>query len=73
MRPIFISEPPFMQNLLNISHYFPKLLSFQANFRNFNIRLFELGLTPVLEQFEKHDTCLYSFCTEKRVIVIPGG
>ena len=39
----------FKQNLLKISHYFPKLLSFEANFRNFGIRLMKLGL--FLRQF----------------------
>ena len=34
-----------------MSHYFPKLLSFQANFRNFGIRLMKLGL--FLFQFRK--------------------
>ena len=35
----------FMQNLLKISHYFPKLLwNFQANFINFCIRVMKLGL-----------------------------
>ena len=41
----------FKQKLLKISHYFPKLLSFQANFGNFGIRLMKLGL--FLRQFEK--------------------
>ena len=39
------------QNLLKMSHYFPKLLSFQANFGNFGIRLMKLGLFSC--QFKK--------------------
>ena len=39
----------FKQNLLKISHYFPKLLSFQANSGNFGIILKKLGL--FLHQF----------------------
>ena len=31
-------------NLLKNSHYFPKLLSFQANFRNFWYQIMKLGL-----------------------------
>ena len=34
----------FKQNLLKMSHFFQKLLSFQANFGNFGIRLMKLGL-----------------------------
>ena len=34
-----------------MSHYFPKLLSFQANFGNFGVRLMKLGL--FLSQFKK--------------------
>ena len=34
-----------------MSHYFPKLLSFEANFGNFGIRLMKLGL--FLHQFKK--------------------
>ena len=39
------------QNLLKMSHYFAKLLSFQANFGNVGIRLMKLGL--FLRQFKK--------------------
>ena len=41
----------FKQNLLKVSHYFPKLLSFQANFGNFGIRLMKLDLFS--HQFKK--------------------
>ena len=41
----------FKQNLLQMSHYFPKLFSFQANFGNFGIRLMKLCL--FLCQFKK--------------------
>ena len=44
MRRVFITEPQIKQIELKILHYFPKLLSFQANFRNFCIRLMKLGL-----------------------------
>ena len=40
-----------MQNLLILSHYFPQLLSFQADFRNVGIRLIKLGLLSC--QFKK--------------------
>ena len=56
----------FKQNLLKISHYFPKLLGFQANFRNFGIRLMKLGpfFAPILENFENMTHVYTSFCTE---------
>ena len=41
MKSIFIPEPHILSK--KISHYFPKLLSFQANLRNFGIRLMKLG------------------------------
>ena len=63
-RPIFIPNfaekwKPFLytratnfkQNLLEMSHHFPKLWSFQANFGNFGIRLMKLDLFSC--QFKK--------------------
>ena len=41
----------FKQNLLEMSHYFLKLLSFQANLGNFGIRLMKLDLFS--HQFKK--------------------
>ena len=42
--PFYTEATNFKQNLPKISHYFPKLLSFQANLGNFGIRLMKLGL-----------------------------
>ena len=45
MIPNFIPEAQIeLQNLLKISHYFSKLLSFQANFGNTCIKWIKLGL-----------------------------
>ena len=49
--PFFTRATNFKQNVLKMSHYFPKLLSFQANFGNFSIRLMKFGLC--LHQFNK--------------------
>ena len=62
--PFLYQSHKFRQNLLRVSHYFPKLLSFQANFGNFGIRLMELGLFfPYFRanfgRFWKYDPCLY--------------
>ena len=66
MRPIFILDPQVKQNLLEISHYFPKLLSFQANFENFSIKLMKFGpiFAPGLENFENMTHVYTSFCTK---------
>ena len=42
--PLLYQSHKFKQNLPKILHYFPKLLSFQANFANLGIRLMKLGL-----------------------------
>ena len=46
-----------------MSHYFPKLLSFQAHFGNFGSRLMKFGLyfRANLRKFWKYDPCLYQF------------
>ena len=52
----------FMQNLLKMSHYFPKLLKLSSKFGNFGIRLMKLGL--FLHHFQKIlkiRPCLYQF------------
>ena len=57
----------FKQNLLKILHYFPKLLSFQANFGNFWYQILnEIGpiFVPILENFENMTHVYTSFCTE---------
>ena len=56
----------FKQNLLKISHYFPKLFRFQANFGNFGIRLMKLGLfsSQFLKILKKITHFYTSFCTE---------
>ena len=49
--PFLYQSQKFKQNFLKISHYFPKLLSFQAKFGYFGIRFMKLGL--FLRQFQK--------------------
>ena len=65
------------QNLLKISHYFPKLLSFKlsSKFQKFWYQIDEIGpiFAPILEKFENMTHVYTSFCTEKGVIFIPGG
>ena len=48
---LYTTATNFKQNLLKMSHYFPKLFVFQANFGNFGIRLMKLGLFS--RQFKK--------------------
>ena len=65
----------FQENLLKMWHYFPKWLSFQANFINYGIRLMKLDL--FLRQFKKSLKMWHKsipvFALNKRVIIIPGG
>ena len=61
----------FKQNLPKVSHYFPKLVSFQANLGNFCVRLMKLGLFS--RQFLKiWPMFIPVFALNKGVIVIPG-
>ena len=54
------------QNLLKISHFFPKLLSFQGNSGNFLYQIDEIGpiFAPILENFENMTDVYTSFCTK---------
>ena len=63
MGPIFIPEPQILSKIsLNMSYHFPKLLSFQANFRNFGIRLMKSGLfSRQFKKIWKYYPCLYQF------------
>ena len=55
------------QNLSTISHYFSKLLSFQANFGNFCLKLMKLGLFTT--DFESMTRVLPVFALTKRSLL----
>ena len=59
---------------IKMSHYFSKLLSFQAKFRNYCIRLMKLGLFSCqFKKILKYDACLYQFLHWIGVIIISEG
>ena len=69
-RPIFIPNfaeklaraTNFKQNLLKMSHFFPKLLSFQANIGNLVLDWWNWAYFGAnLRKFWKYDPCLYQF------------